>query len=255
QVANYCSNRIHLALEEELVGIMKTSHTCCSTQAAAHWDEVFTRCFSAVDHEIGGKFDEPIAAATVGSTAVVAVVSSSHIVVANCGDSRAVLYRGKVAVPLSVDHKPNREDECARIEAAGGKVIQWNGHRVSGILAMSRSIGDRYLKPWIIAEPEVRLLARAREDDFLILASDGLWDVVSNEEVCRAARKRILLWHHKNGSGGGSKKPSSDDDDDDDGVDPAAQEAAEYLYDLALHRGSEDNISVIVVDLKSHRKI
>jgi len=44
-------------------------------------------------------------------------------------------------VPLSVDHKPNREDEYARIEAEGGKVIQWNGYRVFGVLAMSRSIG------------------------------------------------------------------------------------------------------------------
>lgn len=87
-----------------------------------------------------------------------ALICSSHIIVANCGDSRAVLYRGKEPMSLSVDHKPNREDEYARIEASGGKVIQWNGHRVFGVLAMSRSIGDRYLKPWIIPEPEVMFI-------------------------------------------------------------------------------------------------
>ncbi|PKI72072.1 hypothetical protein CRG98_007529 [Punica granatum] len=93
------------------------------------------------DSEVGGNGNpdsEPIVPETVGSTAVVAVVCSSHIIVANCRDSRAVLCRGKEAIALSVDHKPNREDVYPRIEAAGGKVIQWNGHRVSGVLAMSR---------------------------------------------------------------------------------------------------------------------
>ncbi|EMS49456.1 putative protein phosphatase 2C 53 [Triticum urartu] len=104
------------------------------------------------------------------------------------------------------DHSltPNREDEYARIEALGGKVIQWNGYRVLGVLAMSRSIGDRYLKPYIIPVPEVTVVARAREDECLILASDGLWDVLSNEEVCDAARKRILLWHKKNATASSS---------------------------------------------------
>lgn len=64
------------------------------------WDRAFIDCFKKVDDET-----EEIAAETVGSTAVVAVVSSSHIIVANCGDSRAVLSRGKQAMPLSVDHK------------------------------------------------------------------------------------------------------------------------------------------------------
>lgn len=144
--------------------------------------------------------------------------------------------------------QPNREDEYARIEALGGKVIQWNGYRVLGVLAMSRSIGDRYLKPYIIPVPEVTVVARARDDECLVLASDGLWDVLSNEEVCDAARKRILLWHKKNataavarGSDGGSP-------------DPAAQAAAEYLSKLALQKGSKDNITVLVVDLKAHRK-
>ncbi|XP_066398849.1 probable protein phosphatase 2C 68 [Miscanthus floridulus] len=76
------------------------------------------------------------------SRAVLALVCSSHVIVANYGDSRAVLCRGKQPLALSVDHKPNREDEYARIEAQGGKVINWNGYRVLGVLAMSRSIDD-----------------------------------------------------------------------------------------------------------------
>ncbi|KAI3463244.1 hypothetical protein Pfo_019907 [Paulownia fortunei] len=262
QVAKYCRDRIHLALVEELNNC-KDDMVDGSTRDTrqGQWEKVLTSCFLKVDDEVGGKVNrgipqgdaeasagtvEPVAPETVGTTAVVAVVCSSHIIVANCGDSRAVLYRGKEAIALSIDHKPNQEDEYARIEASGGKVIQWNGHRVFGVLAMSRSIGDRYLKPWIIPEPQVMFVPRAREDECLVLASDGLWDVMTNEEACEVARKRILIWHKKNGT-----NPLADRGQ---GVDPAAQAAAEYLCNLALQEGSKDNISVIVVDLKARRK-
>ncbi|KAL0354520.1 UNVERIFIED_CONTAM: protein phosphatase 2C 16 [Sesamum radiatum] len=263
QVANYCRDRVHLVLVEELKNVKDVlANGCTRDTRQVQWENVFTSCFLKVDDEVGGKVSrvlpgggnthvssctsEPVAPETVGSTAVVAVVCSSHIIVANCGDSRAVLYRGKEAIALSVDHKPNREDEYARIEASGGKVIQWNGHRVFGVLAMSRAIGDRYLKPWIIPEPEVMFVPRAREDECLVLASDGLWDIMTNEEVCEVARKRILLWHKKN-----AMNPLADRGQ---GVDPAAQAAADYLSNLALQKGSKDNISIIVVDLKAQRK-
>ncbi|KAI3496408.1 hypothetical protein L1887_38769 [Cichorium endivia] len=256
QVANYCSTRVHTALQEELEPLMAAcggdeSGIIVNTENSYQemWKKAFVKCFLKVDDEIGGKQGnlEIIAPETVGSTAVVALICSSHIIVSNCGDSRAVLCRGKEAMPLSVDHKPNREDEYARIEAAGGKVIQWNGHRVFGVLAMSRSIGDRYLKPWIIPDPEVTFIPRAKEDECLILASDGLWDVMSNEEACEIARKRILVWHKKNGV-------SSLPQERGEGIDPAAQAAAESLSNRALQKGSKDNITVIVIDLKAQRK-
>ncbi|XP_027353989.1 protein phosphatase 2C 77 isoform X3 [Abrus precatorius] len=248
QVANYCRERMHLALAEE-IEFAKESLKAGSTKddCQDQWRRAFTNCFLKVDAEVGGKVNcEPVAPETVGSTAVVAIICSSHIIVANSGDSRAVLCRGKEPMALSVDHKPNRDDEYARIEAAGGKVIQWNGHRVFGVLAMSRSIGDRYLKPWIIPDPEVMVLPRAKDDECLILASDGLWDVMTNEEVCDLARRRILLWHKKNGL---ELPPERGE-----GIDPAAQAAAEYLSNRALQKGSKDNITVIVVDLKAQRK-
>ncbi|XP_042967884.1 protein phosphatase 2C 16-like isoform X2 [Carya illinoinensis] len=153
QVANYCCERIHLALAEEIGAITDDlSNVMIGENQQLHWEKAFTSCFQKVDDEVGGKVgrgidesirdtSDPVAPETVGSTAVVAVICSSHIIVANCGDSRAVLCRGKEPIALSTDHKPNREDEYSRIEAAGGKVIQWNGHRVFGVLAMSRSIG------------------------------------------------------------------------------------------------------------------
>ncbi|KAF8401034.1 hypothetical protein HHK36_014337 [Tetracentron sinense] len=257
QVANYCRDRLHSALAEEIEIVKeRLSDGSIRDNWLEQWVKAFTSCFLKVDAEVGGRVTrssggnasaseaslEPVAPETVGSTAVVAVICSSHIIVANCGDSRAVLCRGKEPMALS----PNREDEYARIEAAGGKVIQWNGHRVFGVLAMSRSIGDRYLKPWIIPEPEVMFVPRAKEDECLILASDGLWDVMTNEEVCNVARKRILLWHKKNVAMPPTERGK--------GVDPAAQAAAECLSKLAIQKGSKDNITVIVVDLKAQRK-
>lgn len=91
------------------------------------------------------------------------------------------------------------------------------------------------------------LVPRAKQDECLILASDGLWDVMTNEEACDVARKRILLWHKKHGNSLPVERG--------DGVDPAAQAAAEYLSRLALQKGSKDNITVIVIDLKAQRKL
>ncbi|KAF8006032.1 hypothetical protein BT93_K0350 [Corymbia citriodora subsp. variegata] len=257
QVASYCQERIHLALEEEMEVAKRGFRDGSSwSNGKEQLEKALSSCFLKVDDEVCGvsrsmngsdpSLMESMAPETVGSTAVVGLVCSTHIIIANCGDSRAVLYRGKETVPLSVDHKPNREDECARIEAVGGRVIQWDGFRVCGVLAMSRAIGDRYLKPSIIPDPEVVFFPRAKEDECLILASDGLWDVVTNEEACDMARRRILLWHKKNGDNLPAERG--------EGIDPAAQAAADYLSKLALQRGSRDNISVIVIDLKAQRK-
>ncbi|KAI4377060.1 hypothetical protein MLD38_014751 [Melastoma candidum] len=258
QVADYCSRRIHIALVEEMEAAKSSfcDQTADSGLGRGHLERAFLGCFQKIDAEVGGVSKdqdgrrthiEAIVPDTVGSTAVIALICSTHIIIANCGDSRAVLYRGKESIPLSVDHKPNRPDERERIEAVGGKVIHWEGHRVRGVLAMSRSIGDRYLKPSIIPDPEVVFVPRVREDECLILASDGLWDVITNEEACEIARKRILLWHKKNGE-------TLDGSERGKGADPAAQAAADHLTRLAVQRGSRDNITVIVVDLKAQRK-
>ncbi|KAL2338749.1 hypothetical protein Fmac_013195 [Flemingia macrophylla] len=259
QVANYCQEHLHSLLIKEIEAAQSSlAETNARDDWQDHWKKAFINCFKKVDDEVGGigagnsgnnsGGSEPLAPETAGSTAVVTILSQTHIIVANCGDSRTVLYRGKEAMPLSSDHKPNREDERARIEAAGGRVIHWKGYRVLGVLAMSRSIGDRYLKPWIIPEPEVSIVRREKNDECLILASDGLWDVMTNEEACEVAKKRILLWHKKYGENGATGRHS-------EGADPASQSAAEYLTKLAIHRGSQDNISVIVIDLKPQRKI
>lgn len=102
------------------------------------------------------------------------------------------------------------------------------------------------MKPWIIPDPEVVFVSREKEDECLILASDGLWDFITNQEACDIARRRILLWHKKYSDTMSTERG--------EGADPAAQSAAEYLSKLAMQKGSKDNIAVVVVDLKSTRK-
>ncbi|PQQ08871.1 protein phosphatase 2C 77 [Prunus yedoensis var. nudiflora] len=244
QVANYCRERVHSALAEEIETAKAGLHDRSTGEGwQEQWKESFSNCFLKVDAEIGGA----PRGTNVSNIWLLGTMISNLLLLKPLVLLLAILCRGKVAVPLSVDHKPNREDECARIEAAGGKVIQWNGSRVFGVLAMSRSIGDRYLKPWIIPDPEVVFVSREKEDECLILASDGLWDFMTNQEACDIARRRILLWHKKYGDTTMSMERG-------EGVDPAAQAAADYLSRLALQKGSKDNITVVVVDLKATRK-
>lgn len=153
-----------------------------------------------------------------GSTASTAVLVEDRLYVANVGDSRAVVCIGGVATPLSRDHKPNRDDERQRIENAGG-VVMWSGTwRVGGVLAVSRAFGDRLLKKYVVADPEIQEENITDKVEFLLLASDGLWDVVSNQDAVTMVK----------------------DVQD-------AEEAAKRLTDEAYKKGSADNITCVVI--------
>ncbi|KAF5451059.1 hypothetical protein F2P56_031358, partial [Juglans regia] len=231
QVATACEERLHGVLAEE-----RDDHVQGEDEGMDYWQRVMDACFGKMDEEVR---DNGLGR-TVGSTAVVAVVGEEEVVVANCGDCRAVMCSGGVALVLSTDHKPGRPDELNRIESAGGRVINWNGQRVLGVLATSRSIGDHYLRPYVISKPEVTITKRTDKDEFLILASDGLWDVIPNELACRIV-KRCL---------DGKMRRSSIQEVENECC-PA--EAAALLAELALARGSKDNISVIVVEMRKPR--
>ncbi|RRT65430.1 hypothetical protein B296_00014268 [Ensete ventricosum] len=265
-VASLCKDRMHEVVAQEVETLAPGAGT--PSQA---WRVAMERSFARMDSEAvdgggGGRPSpdcrcelQPPRCDHVGSTAVVAVVGPTRIVVANCGDSRA----------------PEREDELQRIEAIGGRVIYWDGARVLGVLAMSRAIGkstrsipytplllllclgkmegaknmnhetgDSYLKPYVVSEPEVTVTEREEGDECLILASDGLWDVVTNETACDVAR--VCLRgdgdddKEEEGGGGGGHSLCSD--------------AAVLLTKLALARHSADNISVVVIDLRNKPK-
>lgn len=153
-----------------------------------------------------------------GSTASTAILVDNHLYVANVGDSRTVISKAGKAIPLSEDHKPNRQDERQRIENAGGVVIWAGTWRVGGVLAMSRAFGNRMLKQFVVADPEIQEEGVNEELQLLVLASDGLWDVVPNEDAVSIARAE---------------------------EDP--ETAARKLTATAFIRGSADNITCIVV--------
>ncbi|XBI98706.1 hypothetical protein VPH35_018914 [Triticum aestivum] len=147
-----------------------------------------------------------------------------QLVVSGAGDCRAVLSRGGRAEALTDDHRASRQDERDRIEALkGGLVLNCRGvWRVQGSLAVTRGIGDAHLKPWVVAEPETRTVDVGADCELLILASDGLWDKVGSQEAVDAAAA------------------SSGD----------LPAACRRLVDMAVSRGSSDDISVLVVQLQ-----
>ncbi|CAL5024955.1 unnamed protein product [Urochloa decumbens] len=153
-----------------------------------------------------------------GSTASTAVLLGDRLFVANVGDSRAIICRGGNAIAVSKDHKPDQTDERQRIEDAGGFVMWAGTWRVGGVLAVSRAFGDKLLKQYVVVDPEIREEVVNDTLEFLILASDGLWDVVSNEEAVALTRSI---------------------------QDP--EEAAKKLLQEAYKRESSDNITCVVV--------
>eukprot|EP00520_Triparma_pacifica_P003958 CAMPEP_0118667938 /NCGR_PEP_ID=MMETSP0785-20121206/20066_1 /TAXON_ID=91992 /ORGANISM="Bolidomonas pacifica, Strain CCMP 1866" /LENGTH=517 /DNA_ID=CAMNT_0006562451 /DNA_START=316 /DNA_END=1869 /DNA_ORIENTATION=+ len=127
----------------------------------------------------------------MGCTAISAYISDEGIHIACLGDSRAVLCRNYEAISLSKDHKPGNAIETARILNAGGTVQRG---RINGNLAVSRSFGDFFYKndkerrqeeQMVSPVPDITITkANWEEDQFLILACDGVWDVVTEQDAC-----------------------------------------------------------------------
>ncbi|XP_059091350.1 protein phosphatase 1K, mitochondrial-like [Tigriopus californicus] len=165
-----------------------------------------------------------------GTTATIALIRDGYeLVVAQVGDSRAILNRDGEVRTLTKDHCPSDPQEKARIELAGGTVSYdtIGRYMVNHRLAMSRSIGDLDLKPFgVTAEPDIiRMNFKHRKDIYLVLTTDGVNFVMSDEEVVDCVNQ---------------------------GDNP--QESAKKLVDQALLYASEDNITAIVVPLGSWGK-
>lgn len=126
---------------------------------------------------------------TSGSTACVAVLRGNQLVVANAGDSRCVISRKGQAYNLSRDHKPELEAERERILKAGGFI---HAGRVNGTLNLARAIGDmefkqnKFLpveKQVVTANPDINMVELCEDDDFIVLACDGVWDCMSSQQL------------------------------------------------------------------------
>ncbi|KAF7946782.1 hypothetical protein EAE96_009764 [Botrytis aclada] len=133
-----------------------------------------------------------------GCTASVGIISYKKIYVGNAGDSRSVLGVKGRAKPLSFDHKPQNEGEKARINAAGGFV---DFGRVNGNLALSRAIGDFEFKKSAELSPEQQIVTAfpdvtvhdiTDDDEFLVVACDGIWDCQSSQAVIEFVRRGIV---------------------------------------------------------------
>ncbi|KMZ61257.1 putative protein phosphatase 2C 41 [Zostera marina] len=157
-----------------------------------------------------------------GSTAVtVILINDRKLWFANVGDSRAVLLKGGQVMQMTVDHEPSAER--GSIENKGGFVSNIPGDvpRVNGQLAVSRAFGDKSLKSHLRSDPDIKSIDTSSDTELLILASDGLWKVMQNEEAIELARK--------------TKDPRS---------------AAKKLTAEAIKKDSKDDISCIVVRFK-----
>lgn len=146
----------------------------------------FLNCFCVKRPSYHGPIDE-------GCTACVALIRGSQIIVGNAGDSRCVLSRNGQAIALSTDHKPNVPNEIQRIQNAGRSIRYSRGaYRIDDGIAVSRAIGDmkfkknKDLSPRLQAltcSPEIRSESITDDTEFLAIACDGIWDVLSDQEL------------------------------------------------------------------------
>ncbi|KAF9882095.1 protein phosphatase 2C [Colletotrichum karsti] len=160
-----------------------------------NYEQALKDGFLATDRAIlnDPKYEEEVS----GCTACVGLISDNKIYVANAGDSRSVLGIKGRAKPLSQDHKPQLEAEKSRITAAGGFV---DFGRVNGNLALSRAIGDFEFKKSAELSPEAQIVTAfpdvevhdiSDDDEFLVIACDGIWDCQSSQAVVEFVRRGI----------------------------------------------------------------
>ncbi|XP_057500447.1 probable protein phosphatase 2C 47 [Actinidia eriantha] len=160
-----------------------------------------------------------------GTTALTALILGRTLIIANAGDSRAVLGKRGRAIELSKDHKPNCTSERQRIEKLGGVI--YDGY-LNGQLSVARALGDWHLKgpkgslyP-LSSEPELEEMVLVEEDEFLIMGCDGLWDVMSSQYAVTIVRRELMLHN-----------------------DP--EKCSRVLVREAIKRNTCDNLTVLVV--------
>lgn len=235
--------------------------TDVSTVATDALSAGFQRAFQELD-------DEVLSTASLsrqGSTAVAVCLLDDRLLAINIGDSRAVLSRDGQALDLTRDHKPHCPIEQARVTALGGAVV-WSGwvdssgapvpdmgcYRVNGVLAVARAVGDKDQKPYVSGEAEVTAFARTPADQFVVLASDGLWDVMESQEAVEfvhsamadaipAGEGGLAVSVIEDGGGGG---PGADVLQT--ALHNKKRRMAQSLVEEAMRRRSSDNVTVIV---------
>uniref|UniRef100_A0A0E0G9N1 protein-serine/threonine phosphatase n=1 Tax=Oryza nivara TaxID=4536 RepID=A0A0E0G9N1_ORYNI len=203
EVAMYCAKRFHTMLLEDVDYINNLPNAITSDYVPPSYE---------------------------GSTACVVIIRGNQIIVGNVGDSRCVLSKNGQAISLSFDHKPHHEAEHERIQRAGGHVFL---RRILGMLATSRAIGDfaykqnRNMPPsqqMVTCVPDIRVENITDDTEFLVIASDGVWDGMRNNNVVQFVRQEL--------------RPGEEN----------LRETCEKLVGHCLH--SNDNATAILVKFK-----
>ena len=183
----------------------------CLIESPFDYEMALKKSFYLMDKEI-----EKIKATEVGNTATVVFINNRLLYCANVGDSSCAII-GKTNEFITTEDKCTNKKEQKRIEKEGGTIID---DRLGGILAVSRGLGDFDLKTkGLTCEPHITKRLIDHNMHYCVLASDGVWDVLNPDEVARIIQSNKF------------------------------EEAAKEIVETSMDRGSEDNISCIVIEL------
>ena len=183
----------------------------CLLESPFDYEQALKKSFLLMDKEI-----EKTNGMEVGNTATVVFINNKLLYCANVGDSSCCLI-GKTAEFISVDHKCKNKKEAKRIEKEGGRIEE---DRLNGILCITRGLGDFDLKnKGLIADPHVVKRLIDHSLDYCVIASDGVWDVLSPDDVAKITQEHNI------------------------------DDLAKIIVETAKNKGSEDNISCIVIEL------
>ncbi|XP_019441083.1 PREDICTED: probable protein phosphatase 2C 27 [Lupinus angustifolius] len=189
--------------------------------------KVVTRSFLETDAEFA-KTCSIESCLSSGTTALTAIIFGRSLLVANAGDCRAVLCHSGKAIEMSKDHRPFCIKERKRIESLGGFVD--DGY-LNGLLGVTRALGNWHLEGMkensgrggpLIAEPEIKMATLTKEDELLIIGSDGIWDVFRSQNAVDFARRR--LQEHND-----------------------VKQCCKEIVEEAIKRGGTDNLTVVIV--------
>jgi serine/threonine protein phosphatase PrpC len=218
EISDYVSKELInsiLNADQELFECLSLNITYLSEQYEDRLKNAITNGFLQLDNEMRLKFKKS------GSTAVACLITPTQIYLINCGDSRGLIVSDNQIKIATKDHNPNDSIELDRIKKADGTVkpcefgglfskkrIEYYVHQLNGLraLAMSRSFGDYHFKSnslfnqieqIIIAKPDIYVYERLNEkDEFLILATDGIWDKIINEDLKQYIHYRLSIMHN-----------------------------------------------------------
>jgi len=199
-------------------------------------EELWSKVFAETDQMwLESAAKSPRAIEQDGSTALCVVLEGNELMVANCGDCRAIMSQcGGLIQQITRDHRPTDEEEEQRIVLQGGTVI---GGRLQGQLGVSRAFGNYEFKESNIlsSDPEIHQISLTSDVEFLIIGSDGLYEHFSNEEIISFLKTELMNNNSNNNS---------------------LENVVKELVSEAIDRGSEDNITIIVVKFeKAFKKL